>query len=361
MNRESTPIVANHVGRKSRDLRPALFISVIVPVRNEARFIGQTLGQLAAQDYPKGSFEILVIDGQSTDDTVAVVRQLAEKHDCLRCYSNPLRLSSAARNVGIRHARGDVVLIVDGHCEIPDDQMLANLARAFDESGADCIGRPQPLDISDASALQRAIAAARSSRLGHHPESFIYSSQPRFVPAHSVAVAYRREVFDRVGDFDERFDAHEDGELNYRCDQAGLKCYFTPEIAVKYHPRDSLSGLFRQMIRYGRGRVRFLRKHPRSPSLGTLLPAVLVVGLVAGAALSPVSPWLAAAYLGLVLLYIAVILCGAVWTAIEARDPALLPWLPLLFATIHVGAGVGVLCEILPLTSIRHHSDENDN
>jgi len=346
MNRAAAPVVTDNVDRKSRDPRSVLSISVVVPVRNEGQFVGRTLRQLVTQDYPTGHFEILVVDGESTDNTVTVVQELAEKHDGVRLYSNPRQLSSAARNVGIRHARGDVVLIVDGHCEIPSDQMLANLARAFEQSGADCVGRPQPLDVTNANTVQRAIAAARSSRLGHHPESFIYASQPQFVPAHSVAVAYRREVFDRVGYFDERFDAHEDGEFNYRCDRAGLRCYFTPEIAVKYDPRDTLFGLFHQMIRYGRGRLRFLKKHPRSFSLSTLMPALFVVGLIAGAALSLASPWLATIYLAYLLLYAAIIVCVSVEIALRPGNLPLLPWLPLVFATVHIGAGVGLLADL---------------
>ena len=85
---------------------------------------------------------------------------------------------------------------------------------------------------------------ARSSWLGHHPDSFIYSKEERFVPAISVAVAYRRDVFDKVGFFDENFDACEDVELNHRIDKNRLKCYFTPSITVQYCPRKSLGGLF---------------------------------------------------------------------------------------------------------------------
>src|SRR5690606_14914839 len=134
-----------------------------------------------------------------------------------------------------------------------------------------------PLDVTDATPLQRAIALARSSRLGHHPESYIYSDQPLFVPAKSVAVAYRRQVFENVGLFDASFDAHEDGEFNYRCDEAGLACFLDPKLTVKYSPRNSLAGLFRQMYRYGRGRVRFAKKHPGNWGVGSLIPALFVV------------------------------------------------------------------------------------
>jgi succinoglycan biosynthesis protein ExoA len=329
------------------DLAQTLFISVIMPVRNEAGFIERTLAQLVAQSYDPERFEVLVIDGQSTDGTPERVAEFAKRHPNVRLYTNPRRLGSAARNVAIRHARGDVVVIVDGHCELEDDRYLAKLASAFDRSGADCIGRPQPLDIPGASPLQRAIAAARSSWLGHHPDSHIYSSQEGFVPAESVAVAYRRSVFELLGPFDERFDACEDVELNHRVDRAGLRCFFAPEAAVHYAPRATLRGLFRQLVRYGRGRVRLWRKHRETFSWGLLPPTLLVAGLIVGLPLSFAANWLAAIYLAALALYVVVVLSGSAAVAFRRRRPELIVRLPLVFAVVHAGSGVGILRELL--------------
>jgi len=325
----------------ARELR----ISVIVPVRNEARFIERTLSQLLDQDYDRDRFEIIVVDGESTDGTLAIVERFAEGHLGVRLFSNPRRLSSAARNIAIRHACGDVILLVDGHCDLADRQYLRKLAAAFERSGADCIGRPQPLDVAGASTLQRAIAAARSSRLGHHPDSFIYSTGDLFVPAESVAAAYRRKVFDRVGYFDEAFDACEDVELNHRIDRAGLTCYFTRDLAMHYAPRDTLGGLFRQLVRYGRGRVRLLRKHPDTFSIGSLLPAAFTAGCIVGLPLSFVSGWLATAYLATLGVYAVAVLAASAAIGLRSGNRRLLPWLPLLFLTIHLASGTGALLE----------------
>src|SRR5207237_10539705 len=118
-----------------------------------------------------------------------------------------------------------------------------------------------------ATPLQRAAAPAVSPWLGHNPSSHIYSSREGFVRPQSVAVAYRRAVFSAVGLFDEAFDACEDVEFNHRVEKAGFSCFFAPQSRVFYHPRASLRGLFRQMVRYGRGRVRLLRKHRETMTL----------------------------------------------------------------------------------------------
>ena len=346
---ESPPEVATvpAESRASTSPQDQLKISVIIPVRNEAKFIQDTLHQLLGQDYDTDRFEILVVDGQSTDGTPDLVRQIAREHGNVRLLENPKRLSSAARNIGIHNSRGDVVLIVDGHCEIPSRYMLRNVSEALIASGADCLGRPQPLNMEGATALQKAIAAARSSRLGHHPESFIYSDKPQFVPAKSVAVAYRCEVFDRVGYFNESFDAHEDGEFNHRCDVAGLRCFFAPDIAVRYFPRGSLLGLYRQMVRYGRGRGRFSHKHTGTWGPGALIPALFVLYVLLGGILALAVPALAIPYVAGVGVYAAVVAAFSICIAIQERKLSLLFWLPLVFLAVHTGAGVGILAEAI--------------
>src|SRR5206468_1775311 len=148
-------------------------------------------------------------DGDSTDGTAQIVIDMSAAHANLKLLTNPRRLSSAGRNIGVRNARGEYIVIVDGHADLDNPHYLSELVDSFEQSGADCLGRPQPLDVAGASSLQRAIAAARSSWLGHHPASYIYSNKEQFVRPQSVAVAYRRSVFYKVGLFDEAFDACE--------------------------------------------------------------------------------------------------------------------------------------------------------
>ena len=330
-------------------------VSVIVPVRNEAECIASTLDQLLDQELDGIDLEILVVDGQSTDDTPEIVQRYVERYPSIRLLENPRRLSSAARNLAIEKSRSEYVVIIDGHCEIPTRRYFIELVDAFEESGADCLGRPQPLDVTSATPLQLAIAVARSSRLGHHPESFIYSDQPQFVPAKSVAVAYRRGVFDRVGLFDESFDAHEDGEFNYRCDRAGLRCYFVPALAINYFPRTSLTGLFKQMVRYGRGRVRFSRKHPGTWGLGTLIPAMFVLYVALGGTLALLVPGIRVPYAVGLAVYGVALLLSAAQRARENREGGMLIRVPLVLLAVHLGAGVGTLLEIFQPRGPQRH------
>ncbi|MCA9213416.1 MAG: glycosyltransferase family 2 protein [Planctomycetales bacterium] len=324
-----------------------LFVSVVVPVRNEAKFIRHTLCSLINQQYASDRSEILVVDGRSTDSTREIVKEFAKHDSNVRLLDNPKQWSSAARNIGIREARGDVVVIVDGHCDIPTDTYLANLAHAFEKSNAGIVGRPQTLNVEHASPLQQAIAIARASRLGHHPDSFIYSSESQFVPASSVGTAYRREVFDRIGMFDESFDACEDVELNTRADNAGEKCYFTETVGIRYYPRASLRALFRQMKRYGRGRVRLARKHSGTASWKSFAPALFVAGLLLGPVSLILPSFFFYAYLVAVLTYVLVVAMTSVMLTLTSGVPSHLWRLPAVFVTVHFGAGWGLLTELI--------------
>ena len=325
----------------------APFVSVLVPVRNEAVFITETLRQLLDQEYDPARFEVIVADGASTDSTRDLVRALQARHPNLHLVDNPTLWSSAGRNAALEVARGDIIVLIDGHCDLGNRRYLVDLVDAFERSGADCVGRPQPLDVSLATTLQQTIAAARASRLGHHPESHIYSSAEGFVRPQSVAVAYRREVFETVGTFDERFDACEDVEFNHRVDRAGLKCFFTPRATVHYHPRSSLRGLFRQMMRYGRGRVRLLRKHPETFTPLGFVPALFVLGLLAGPLLACFFWLLKVLYFACLAMYGVAVTVASVVLAGKAREWRMLPWAPPVFVTLHTGAGTGILLEWL--------------
>lgn len=351
-------------------------LSVIIPVRNEEKHIAEVLERLLEQETSDGTvgtennamtYEILVADGCSTDGTRGIVSQFAAKHPNIRLLENPKRLSSAARNIGIQNAEGRYILVVDGHCIIDNRRMLVNAVQAFETSQADCLARPQPLEMQHATALQWAIASARRSPLGHNPDSLIYSTQAQFAPASSAAIAYRKSVFEKIGYFDENFDACEDVELNTRIDKAGLKCWFDPAIAVRYVPRKTLSGLFYQLYRYGRGRVRLFRKHRETFSPTMFALGLFVFCFIAGLILLPLcyggligmginnEPvlWVylwrfgLGGSLGCILIpYTMAVLGESLHIAVKQKNIKMLPYLPFVFCAIHFGFGFGILREL---------------
>lgn len=322
---------------------PGVDVTVVLPVRNEGAHIGLVLEDLLAQETGGATFEVLVVDGRSQDDTRARVQAVAERDARVRCLDNPWRLSSGARAIGSRAARGRFVAYVDGHCRIPSRTLLVDMLALFERTGADCLARPQPLVPAKATGrVARAVAAARTSRFGHSVASTIYDDAERAVSPVSAGAMYRREVFDRVGTFDVAFDACEDVEFNWRVHAAGLTCWTSPRLAVAYEPRGTLRGLFRQMVRYGRGRARLHRKHPQAFSWESLVP----VAFVAGGLPLALAAWLprpvGLAVLSGYALYAVLALAASLAVAARAGFD-LLPLLPLVFLCVHVGLGWGYL------------------
>lgn len=255
-------------------------MSVIIPVLNEARDIGRLLGEIMNQISPEGGFEVLVIDGGSTDGTRQIVDELRAGHASLRLISNPRRLSGAGKNVGLREARGEYILFLDGHCGLPRRDYLRRVIELFRSTGAACLCRPQPLNRLTEGKWSEAISAARHSPLGHNSGSDIYRESPGFTNPQSAGAAYVRSSLREVGGYDERFDACEDVEFNHRVALAGLAAYRHPDLRVNYRPRTSLGSLFRQMVRYGRGRARLMARHPREVPWALVSATALIMAVV---------------------------------------------------------------------------------
>ena len=324
----------------------APFLSVVVPVRNEEKHLGRVLQDLLAQDYPHGRYEILVVDGNSTDATPRVVEEIAKTaRPRIILLSNPRQLSSAGRNVGVRNSSGQIIVFVDGHCQIPSRKLLKDTAELFRVTGADCLCRPQPLTAMKNSWLQRGIADVRASALGHGLDSTIFSTALEdYVSPISSGASYKRAVFDQVGFYDERLDACEDVEFNHRVFRAGLRSYISPRLTVEYQPRNSIAAFWRQMLRYGRGRFRYLRIHPDAFSLGQVLPALFILWVLLGGVAAFRSKGLGVVYIATVALYFGAVMGSTFWLAIRNGWRHLFAG-PGLYLTIHFGLGLGFLHE----------------
>lgn len=344
-------------------MESAPFISIVIPVRNEEAALPALLQSLARQNYPSHSFEIIVADGRSSDNTPDIVRAFAAS-SCIRItlVDNPGVRSSSGRNAGVRASRGDIVVFIDGHCTLPSSDLLQDTASLFSQTVADCLCRPQPLRAPPRTWLAQVIAAVRASPLGHGKDSLIYDMNAiGFVDPASSGASYRRSVFDTIGFYDETFDACEDVDFNIRVRQAGFCAYTDPRLAVYYQPRSSRRALFTQMVRYGRGRVRLVQKHPGAFSLSQFAPAVLVMWTILTAVLwLPLFPvWLRTAFSVPLVLYLIALLAASFRVSRTFGLRAFLPALTI-YAAIHFGLGSGCWLEgfhtVSSLLHTRHPS-----
>jgi len=315
---------------------PAPFVTVIMPIRNEAGFIERSLGAVLAQDYPADRLEVLVVDGMSTDGTREKVQAWLALYPNLRLLDNPGRIVPTGLNAGLREARGEVIIRVDGHCEIAPDY-VRRCVELLERTGADNVGGVQRA-VSD-TWVGRAIALATSSAFGVGGARFHYAREPGWADTVYLG-AYRREVFERIGGFDEELVRNQDDEFNFRLLQAGGRIWLDPCIRVVYYSRPTLRRLWRQYFEYGLYKVRVMQKRGGVASPRHLVPAGFVLGL--GATLVPASlarlPLLA---LAVAAPYAVANLLASLWAA--RCTWRTLPLLPVAFATMHLSYGLGFL------------------
>jgi len=314
-------------------------------VRNEETHLPALLQRLTEQDADPETYEIIVVDGLSEDRTREVVHSFQHRGANVRLLDNVGILSACGRNVGARHARGRYLLFIDGHCRIPSRGMLSAVIAAF-AAGERCLSRPQPLIDTQVEPMAAAVALARKSWLGHYAGSQIFSRKSRRCNPLSAGCGYGKSLYDELGGTDESFDAGEDLEFNYRVHRHGITALHAEDFTVEYFPRSSFAALFRQMYRYSYGRARMARKHPRSFTLVTLAPSLLLT--MAAALPLAATAWPAFWKLwgsGLVV-YAGLCAGTAVW---QARGRSLATTLRVAFGlpVIHLGAGFGFIAGLV--------------
>jgi succinoglycan biosynthesis protein ExoA len=315
------------------------FVTVIIPVRNEAGYIGRCLLALAGQDYPRDRFEVIVLDGGSTDSTEDEVRLTAETAGLTVFFApNPKRTTATGFNLGLTLAHGDVIVKVDGHSR-PAPDFLSASVRTLQTTGADAAGGP--IETRGHGEVGRAIALAMSSGFGIGDTAFRHAGSG-LQEAESVPYgAYRRDVFERIGGFAEDIERGEDDEFNYRLRAAGGRIVLSPEIRSTYYCRESLTALARQYWGYGIAKAAVLQRHPSRLRPRHLVPSALVAlltgGLLFGGVIKPLGR-LALLAAG------AYAIANAVATLRLARDHKReAKYLPPAFACIHLPAGAGML------------------
>jgi succinoglycan biosynthesis protein ExoA len=316
-------------------------VSVIMPIRNEERYLAAAVAGVLGQDYP-GELEVVLAIGPSEDGTEEIARSLADSDQRVRLVDNPAGRTPNGLNAAIKASRHDIVVRVDGH-GVLSDGYLRRAVEVLVETGAANVGGI--MQAEGETDFERAVARAMTSRFGIGGAAFHVGGAAG--PADTVYLgAFRREVLDRLGGYDEHFVRAQDWELNYRIRKAGETIWFTPDLRVTYRPRPNLRSLATQFFRSGRWRREVVRRYPETANLRYLAPPLVVVGIgigtVAGAAALLGAPgWLAVGWVAPAG-YAAGVLAASV---IESRDlsPRSKLWLPAVLAAMHLAWGTGFL------------------
>lgn len=316
-------------------------VTVIVPCRDEERYVGPCLESIMATAYPQSRLEVLVVDGRSRDGTRSIVEAWARAHAQIRLLDNPRRIVPAALNLGIRAARGDVIVRMDAHVVYPP-HYIPRLVAALAETGADNVGARIVTLPADPGAVARGIAIALSHPFGVGNSYFRIGTTVRRRVDTVPFGCYRRDVFDRFGLFDEDLVRNQDDEFNHRVVRHGGRILLLPDVESYYYARPSLRQLARMYYQYGLFKPLTARKVGRVMTVRQLVPAAFVLTVAVLAALGLV--WTPAAILAALTAgsyALAVALAALPTLATHGVRCALV--LALAFPILHVSYGIGFL------------------
>ncbi|MFN0087377.1 MAG: glycosyltransferase family 2 protein [Blastocatellia bacterium] len=313
-------------------------VSVLLPIRNEARHIEVALASVLAQDYPADRMEVIVIDGISGDGTRETVRGIAARDARVSMIDNPRGIAPTGMNLGMARARGEVLIRVDGHCEIAPDYVRRCVEHLL-RDGVDGVGGP--ITTIGETPLSEVIALAMSSRFGVG-DSLFRTVTDRTMLADTVPFpAYTREIVNRVGPYDEELVRNQDDDYNYRLRKIGAKVLLAADVRSRYYSRGTIRRLWRQYYQYGFWKVRVMQKHPRQMRPRQFAPPAFVSALLASALLSIFLGGLWAP--GLIVGSYALVNLAASARASRGKGMRAFFLLPVIFATLHVAYGLGFL------------------
>jgi succinoglycan biosynthesis protein ExoA len=313
-------------------------VSVIVPARDEERSIGGTLDALRRQDYP--NLEIIVVDGDSTDDTVEIVKRHMVDDPRVQLVHNPKQITPTSLNLAVAHARGQWLVRMDAHSTVDPGYVSAAVTRLREGRWGGVGGRKDGVGITSAG---RAIAAALGSKFGVGGSLYHHGVAEQEVD-HIPFGAYPTALVRDLGGWDERLVTNQDFEFDYRLRRMGATLLFDPRLRIAWQSKQSVRELYRQYRRYGRGKVDVVRLHPGSLRPRHLLPPLLVPYLLLAALTALRRPGAAAV---MVAPYAAALTAASVETARSIDDARARAFVPAAFLAMHVGWGVGVWSKVL--------------
>ncbi len=312
-------------------------VSIVIPCRNEQQYIAACVHSILSADPAGCQVSILVCDGMSDDGTRAIVTEIASKHPSVHLIDNPERTTPQAMNLGLKSLPFNVGIILGAHAEIDPLFIRGNMEVLVADPTVGCAGGI--IENISEGPVSRRICAAMGHPFGVGGAHFRTGARDGYVDTVAFG-AYRREVFERVGWFDEDLVRNQDDEFNYRVIQGGFKIFLSRSIRSKYYVRASYERLSQQYQQYGYWKVYVNRKHRTVTTFRQLVPALLVLFLIGAPIVTAFLPIMGAPVLAVLLLYVAMAFVSAKRASTMPGD---IPGIMRAFITMHLAYGWGYL------------------
>jgi cellulose synthase/poly-beta-1,6-N-acetylglucosamine synthase-like glycosyltransferase len=227
------------------------FVSIVIPVYNSENTLKSCLNALVDRDYPKDKYEIILVNDNSTDKSAEIMRFFAARHPSIKIIAQETgkKGPASARNLGIKHAKGEIIASTDSDCIVPK-YWLCKIVEYFES-------------YPDVSAIGGSLIACSSNRFITNCEGMISDCTGHKAKIATPNAAFRKNCIEKVGLFNESMVSGEDPDLVWNIEKAGLKVVFLEDLPVVHHYyRSTLSSFIRHHVWYGKGRVLLAKRHP---------------------------------------------------------------------------------------------------
>ncbi|ADI75100.1 glycosyl transferase family 2 (plasmid) [Methanohalobium evestigatum Z-7303] len=318
------------------------FVSIVVGTRNEEKYIAECINSLLNLNYPKDSFEILIVDGMSTDNTQNIVKNYP-----VNLLINEKINVASARNLGIKHSQGDLIAFTDGDCKV-NNLWLKTLVYEIQNAPEDvaCVGGPN-LVIDNDPIFARVVGYVQETFLssGGSAQCHSYSKKQYVQSIPNCNALYKKSIIRNVGFFDEYFKVGQDGDLNFRISKIGYRFLYIPEAKVWHHRRGNLKSFSKQMFKYGSWMAELFKKHRDLVRWYALIPPIAILFSLVSIISSIVNLNLLYIFICLLFTYIILILLTALKISFKMKSVYGLLTV-IILPLQHLMYGLGMLSNI---------------
>jgi glycosyltransferase involved in cell wall biosynthesis len=339
-------------------MKSEFFVTVIVPCRNEIKYISKSLDSIILQDYPKNKLEVLVVDGFSEDGTREILKKYIDKYSFIKIIDNPKKIASSAMNIGIKKAKGDIIIRMDAH-NIYEKDYIKKCVKYLYEYNADNVGGIWITLPGDNSIIAKSIALVLSHPFGIG-NSYFRRGVKEVKEVDTVPFGcYKKEVFEKIGLFNENLIRNQDIEFNLRLKRSGGKILLVPDIISYYYARPNLKSLFKQNFLNGYWVVYSLKYANMPFSYRHLIPFSFILFIIMNSLITLF--YRNFFYLLVALLFFYGILDMFFSLSLSIRHGLkYLPFLFITFPTLHFSYGLGSLWGLIKLIFSKLKISKND-
>ncbi|HNW98550.1 MAG TPA: glycosyltransferase family 2 protein [Bacteroidales bacterium] len=323
-----------------------LKVSVIIPCRNEEKWIGKCIESVLKNDYPHDLLEIFVVDGLSNDKTVEIAKSYRGKYPFVNVLKNEKRIFPAAINLAYNNSKGDVIIILGAHAEYSSNYISDNVKALF-EYKVDNVGGLVEQIWPVKNFAGELITIVLSSKFGIGGATYRTGTDKPVLTTTVFGGCYRRDVFERIGLFNEKLISSSDMDFNTRLKKIGGKTLLIPYVKVTYHYAETnykkfIKNNFRNGF-WSVNPIKFVNYIP--VSFRHLIPLFFVSGIIGASVLSVFSYY----FLWLLILVMGIYVLAAFYFSLKYIKKGFNYFLvlPCFFFSLHFSYGLGSLLALM--------------